>query len=279
MAAVTAPAAPKVNLGAARQARIHAAAAQGFAASGGPNAAQQARIQHAAALGFGASVNPTLTPQQVKYITAGMAKPQAPAKAAAPIAQAPAQQPAQQNPLDATYFSNAAQNLFNVNNKVTGLQQQSAASSNALQTALGNLAYQQPRDQLKLMQAANARGGLYSTPYDQQQGDLVHNYATRQTAAIAADAARQQAVQQQIASLQSGIPLYNEQQALASAIRMSAQAAKNPALGQPAVPTTAQPKAPKAGGHYVWNNGAWQLIHAVAPGRWAPGPVKAKGKK
>lgn len=222
---------------------------------------------------------PTINPGGVMQRPAA----QKPAKPATVIKPAPTtikpQTPAQ-NPLDATYFGNTSANLFSVNNKITGLGQQSAASSTALQSALGGLAYQQPRDQLKTMQGANARGSLYSSAYGQQQGDLVHNYATRQTAAIASDAARQSAIQQQIDAARSGIPIYNEQEALASAIRMSAEAAKNPALGQPqAVPTGPAPKAPAAGGHYVWNNGQWNLIHAVGPGRWASGPVKAKGKR
>ena len=184
--------------------------------------------------------------------------------------------PAAQQPsaLDDTYFGNVAQNQFNVNQKQLALGQQSAASTQALNTALNQLAYQQPRDQLALEQAANRRGALYSTVYGQQSGDLGLKYATQRTGQIDADAARQTGYQQQGKALSEGIPIYNQRQALQSALRQAALDAKNPATGQPlSVPVTPQPAAPKAGGHYVQVGNQWRLIHAVGPNQWAPGPV------
>ena len=203
------------------------------------------------------------------------AAPKVPALgAAAPVATPPPP------PLDATYYSNTNANEFGVNNKITGLGQQSAASTQALQTALGNLAYQQPRQQLSLEQGANRRGALFSSVYDQQAGDLATQFANQRTQATNADTQRQQSVSQQLGALQAGIPIYNQQQALASALRQIAAVAKNPATGQPAaVPVAPKPADPKAGGHYVNVGGKWQLIHAVGPGQWAPGPVPGKGKK
>lgn len=46
----------------------------------------------------------------------------------------------------------------------------------------------------------------------------------------------------------------------------------------PIAKSPAAPKPPQAGGHYVKVGGNWQLIHAVGPGRWAPGPVGARAQ-
>jgi hypothetical protein len=178
--------------------------------------------------------------------------------------------------LDATYFSNVNQNLFNTQNRINALNQQSAASTTALQNALGNLAYSQPRQSLALEQAANRRGALLTTPYQQSAADLgVQQYNARQ-GQITADASRQASIKAQIDALNQGIPLYNQGQAAASAARVIAAMQANPATGQGGIPTEVpKPADPPGGGHYVRVGDNWQLVHATGPGQWAPGPPPA----
>jgi hypothetical protein len=220
-----------------------------------------------------------LTPQQVKYMKAGTRPAAAPPASAATAAAVPTAPPASAPPrLDATYYGNVAANQFGVNNKLGALGQQSAASNLALQKTLGDLAYQEPRRQLALEQVANQRGGLYSSAYNlQQRPDLTTQFANQRTAAATADTARQTSIAQQQQALEGGIPIYNQQQALASVARQIAAVQANPATGQGiGGPTSAAPPNPKGGGHYVNVGGKWQLIHAVGPGRWEPGPPPPK---
>jgi peptidoglycan hydrolase CwlO-like protein len=108
------------------------------------------------------------------------------------------------------------------------------------------LAYQRPRDQLNLEEAANRRGALYSSVEGQQQGNLLNTYQTKQSAATQANAQKQAAIAAQIQALQSGEKLFETGQYDAAVGRASKAAAANPATGQApvAVPAAAPAAAP-----------------------------------
>lgn len=143
-------------------------------------------------------------------------------------------------PLDATALSNIAENQFKANNSINSLNAQSGSDTTALQTALAQLAYQQPRDQLSLEQGANRNGALYSSVYNQNLGNLNHSYLTRQNAATDTNAQQQASIASQIQAILGGEPLYNQGQAAASGQRAITAAQNNPATGQ-TTPTTKPP--------------------------------------
>lgn len=176
------------------------------------------------------------------------------------------------SPLDSTYFANVASNQFKVGNQINALNTQGGLADTALQASLGNLAYQEPRDELRAEQAANNRGALYSTVYDQQLGDLVHGYQTKQTALQTShdNGALQRAAQ--IAALQGGIPLFNSQQAAAAAVRAANLNAANKALGQSTKPLVKSP--PKA---TPVATAAARLAARIAKGPHAKPNPNAKG--
>jgi hypothetical protein len=193
--------------------------------------------------------------------TGGLAAPQTQTKQSspqqpglspsAPAAPAPSPTPATQSgagsssPLDSTYFNNLAANQFKVNNQLNQLSATSQNDNTALKSALDQLAYQQPRDSLKLEQGANRAGGLYSSVYDQNLGNLQNSYLTRQSAATQSNAQKQAAIQSQIAGIQGGVPIYNNEQYDAAVGRAIKNAANNPATGQaPAVSSTPTAPAP-----------------------------------
>jgi hypothetical protein len=149
--------------------------------------------------------------------------------------------------LDATAAANIAQNQFNVNNKINGLNSQSGADTLALQNALAQLGYQQPRDQLKLEQGANSRGALYSSVYNQNLGDLNKGFLDKQNAATTSNDQQQSSIQSQIQALLGGVPIYNQGQEAAAAQRAIAAAQANPATGQPQTLTPQQIKYINAG--------------------------------
>ena len=136
------------------------------------------------------------------------------------------------SPLDSTYFANTAANQFGVNNKINALNLQNSTNSTALQSALAQLAYQQPRAELQLEQKANAGGGLYSSVYGQNLGNLNYQFMGRQGAAIDSFAAKASQIASQIAALRGSEPLYNAQQYALAAQRASLAAQKNPASGE-----------------------------------------------
>lgn len=150
--------------------------------------------------------------------------------------------------LDSTYYGNVNQNEFNVNNKINALQLRDAIGSSNLQGTLGQLAYQQPRAELSLEQGANRGGGLYSSVYSQNLGNLNTGYADRASAAQSAYAGQLAQDASQIAGLQGGIPLFNDQQAAAAAQRASLQAQKNPASAETPTQRLAQSMAKGATG-------------------------------
>lgn len=173
--------------------------------------------------------------------------------AGAPAAPAP---PAPSG-LDSTYYTNVANNLFKAQNSITADQQAETANNTALQTALGQLAYAQPRAQLALEQKANVGGGLYSSVYDQNLGNLNNTYLQKEGADTTAAGGKNAALEAKIAALFGSIPLYNTAQASDSAGRAAVLAAANPAAGQ----TPILPPAP-----------------APAPAPAAKAPVKAAPK-
>jgi hypothetical protein len=134
---------------------------------------------------------------------------------------------------------------FDTNRQIDALNLANTQAGTAYQAALGQLNYQQPRDLLRLEAAANARGGLYSSGYDQSAADLGTQYGNRNIAATNDYNNTLDRNNANIASLQQGVGVYNLAQALASAERASQAAANNPAIGQtapvsqtPTVPTT-----------------------------------------
>jgi hypothetical protein len=161
------------------------------------------------------------------------------------------------SPLDSTYYGNVGDFLFKTGNEINADHLKQTNLDTALQNAIGQFNYQQPRDSLALEQRANAGGGLYSSVYDQNLGNLTHSYTDRRTAAQTSHDQQYQSLAAAIAALQGSIPLYEQGQADASGQRATLAAENNPALGAPA-PAPA-PAAP-----------------APAPG--APAATQGKGK-
>lgn len=135
------------------------------------------------------------------------------------------------SPLDSTYYQNIADYLFKTQNSINADQAKQTADSTALQGALGQLNYQQPRDQLSLEQKANAGGGLFSSVYGQNLGNLNQKYLTAQNNDTTKYGGDIQSLAATIAGLQGSIPLYNAGQAEASATRAASAAEKNTSLG------------------------------------------------
>lgn len=133
--------------------------------------------------------------------------------------------------LDATYYANVNANNLKVGNEINSLNLKGSGDQTAMQAALAQLQYAQPRADLALEQKANQAGALYSSVYGQNLGNQNYSYLGKEGAAIDRNAQLQDAIAQQIAGLQEGIPAYNEAQAAAAEQRSSALAAKNTALG------------------------------------------------
>jgi hypothetical protein len=209
---------------------------------------------------FNAAGKPTFANSpQLKGATMSSAPPAAGSKAAGQKPGTSATTTGDQGPvgppLDATAVNNIATNRFRVNNEVNSANQNIGNLRTGLQAALGQLAYQQPRDQLSEEQAANRSGSLYSTAYDQRLGDLTNNYKTRADTATTNEGQQEGALAAQIQALLGGVPLYNQGQANESVQRAIAAAAANPATGQSPSLTPEQVKyidagmaAPKAAG-------------------------------
>lgn len=141
------------------------------------------------------------------------------------------------SPLDSTYFDNIAANNFKVGNQINSLTSQGQNLNTNLTNALAQLAYQQPRDNLKLEQNANKAGALYSSVYDQNLGNLNNTYQTKQSGLVDTNAQKQAQLSSEIGGLQQGIPIYNSAQYDDAVARAAKAAATNPASGQPAIPT------------------------------------------
>lgn len=148
------------------------------------------------------------------------------------------------SPLDSTYYNQVADYLNKTGNSIAADQAKIGNYDTSLQTTLGNLAYQQPRDALALMQKANANGGLFSSVYGQNQGNLQHAYAEKQTAAQQSHDQNVNALTTEIGQLQASEDPNSPTMlgyALASGQRAATAAGNNPALGQnaPAAPAPA----------------------------------------
>lgn len=136
-------------------------------------------------------------------------------------------------PLDAQSAANIANYLFKANQSTQNLAQQEANLTTGYQAQQAQLAHQQPLDELRLMTGANARGGLDSSAYGQQLGNLNYSYLGRQGANTANYNAKYGSLASKMADIAAGIPIYEGGQAEAAAGRESALAAKNPASGTP----------------------------------------------
>lgn len=134
-------------------------------------------------------------------------------------------------PLDSTYFNNIATNNAKLQHTIDtlGLQQQQAQTN--LQNTLGNLDYQQPRDQLRLMQNANRNGALYSSVYGQNQGDLVRQYANQRTNAQTSFDQLAQRIANEIGIDKENTGIDNHNEYTNAIGRAAAAAAKDPSLG------------------------------------------------
>ena len=135
------------------------------------------------------------------------------------------------SPLDAEYYQNVANYLFRTNNSIANANQAIGLDRTALQAALGQLGYQQPRSDLALEQQANQNGALYSSAYGQNLANLNYQYAGREAGLTNSANDKIAQLAQQIAQLRGGIPLYENAQAYLAAQRAAAAAAKNPAAG------------------------------------------------
>lgn len=182
--------------------------------------------------------------------------------------------------LDATALNNIAENQFKANNSINTLTGNIGNLRTNLQAALSQLAYQQPRDQLKLEQGANQRGALYSSAYNQDLGNVNQGYLTKQTGLTTAEGQSEGGIAGQIQAILGGIPLYNRGQATDSANRAIAAAAANPATGQPQSLTPEQIKYIKAGlaGQKAptQDKGPWKPVGApksrvIQSGSWKAG--------
>lgn len=188
---------------------------------------------------------------------------------AAATTTAAATQTAAASPLDSTYYGNVAQNQFNANNKINQLNLTGAQDQTALTQALAALSYQQPRDQLHLMQHANAQGGLYSSQEGMNQGDLVHQYTVKQTAAQERYQAQRDAIDAQIQAIRGNLQFYQNSQYNAAVARAIAADQKDQGLGQTAVTpsqttTTAAASTVSAAHPATSSTGKSQLAAAMA---------------
>jgi hypothetical protein len=143
--------------------------------------------------------------------------------------------------LDSTYFGNLAANQLKVGGQINTLTATGQNDTTALQSALAALAYQQPRDQLKLEQGANNTGALYSSVYDQNLGNLNNTYLTKQAADTTANSQKQAAINSSIAGLQQGLGTYQLGQYDDAVARATKLAAANPATGQALAPAPITP--------------------------------------
>lgn len=162
--------------------------------------------------------------------TGAAAAPQ-PTSAAAPISGG--------SDLDSTYYNNVADYLFKTQNTINNDQYTIGTDQNALQSALGQLNYAQPRAALAAEQKSNLAGGLFSSAEQQGQADLAQKYLTARTNDTTKYDTAIQKLSDAIAGLQAGIPLYENAQAEASATRAAAAAQKNPAQAAPPAPAAA----------------------------------------
>lgn len=137
-------------------------------------------------------------------------------------------------PLDSTYFAAIAANNAKLNSQVNALNLQQGSDQTNYQNTLGNLAYQQPRSQLSLMQAANHNGSLYSSVEGQNQGNLVTQYANQRTNATNSYNTAAAKIAAAIAQDRSDATQYQQDQAAASGARAVAASAKDPTLGNSA---------------------------------------------
>jgi hypothetical protein len=142
-----------------------------------------------------------------------------------------------QSPLDSTYYQQIAADQLKLGNQVNGLTAQSQNDNTALQSALAQLAYQQPRDSLRLEQGANRRGALYSSAYTQDLGNLGNQYLTRQTSATTANTQKQAGIAAQIAALNQAEPITEAGDYDAAVARAVKAALANPATGQAPIST------------------------------------------
>jgi hypothetical protein len=134
-----------------------------------------------------------------------------------------------------------------VGNSINSINLGIGQQQGALQATLNQLAYQQPRDQLALEERANAGGGLYSSVYNQNLGNLNFKYATNQNNAQTKYNNYYNTAEGRINALLDAQKAYDSAQALASTGRLAAAAAANPAeAAPPQAPTPASPPAPTA---------------------------------
>src|ERR1019366_2929074 len=174
--------------------------------------------------------------------TGPLVNPNAPAPAPAP-APTPAAAAPQSSPYDATYFSDLAQANLKAGNQIGTYTSDIANNQTNLAAALAQLTYNQGLATTRDQNAENARGGFAQGALGNTLGQLNHAYLTTQSNDQLHSSQQIAAWNQAIANVKSGLSLEQNALGLASAGRMAAATAKNPAAGPPASPSAGAPAA------------------------------------
>src|ERR1035437_4821380 len=180
--------------------------------------------------------------------TGPLVNPNAPAPAPAPAptpapAPAPAAAAPQSSPYDATYFSDLAQANLKAGNQIGTYTCDIANNQTNLAAALAQLTYNQGLATTRDQNAENTRGGFAQGALGNTLGQLNHAYLTTQSNDQLHSSQQIAAWNQATANVKSGLSLEQSALGLASAGRMAAATAKNPAAGPPASPSAGAPAA------------------------------------
>lgn len=190
----------------------------------------------------------------------GAPKPTANPDAAPAAAATPAPAPSSGGssavpPLDPTAIANIAAYITKTNNSVnalgsvttnpdgtlSGFGGTAGNDQNTYQANLAALKQANPLADLKAMTTNNARGGLYSSSYGQQLGNINQGYQTKEGTLGTNLQSALGAIAAKIAALQGGIPLDEAKEAAASAGRLAGLAAATPVPAPAPVPVNAAP--------------------------------------
>lgn len=182
-------------------------------------------------------------------------------------------------PLDATALANIAAYINKTNNSMAGLGVTQAADQGRYQSSYDALKQQNPLADLKLMTGANDRGGLYSSAYGQQLGNLNQQYQTKEGDLYSGLQGQLQAIASRMAGYQSSIPAYESQQATASAQRLAALAANAPGPPAPLPASVLPPNNPPVmpGGSNAVLQAAAQMPSVGTTTRTVAAPVGVGG--
>lgn len=194
----------------------------------------------------GAAYRPPRAPRPMVPSKIQKTRPLAPPKPVGlnSVAQQPSQatQPAAPSPLDGTYFNTLAQNQFQANQTIAGLNAQSGNDRTALQESLRQMAVREPQIEQQATNVANSKGLLYSGALGNQIGNDQTAYTQNQAQANTRFSQAEAGRQSQIAGIQQGLPFGELTARLASIQRAATAAANSPLAAPPA-------EVPRAQGH------------------------------